>query len=46
MRSISEDRQHISLLLLLAIYSHVMPDMQQGASDKLEQTLFTKTGTQ
>jgi len=27
-------------------YSHVMPDMQQGASDKLEQMLFTKTGTQ
>jgi len=26
-------------------YSHVMPDMQQGASDKLEQMLFTKTGT-
>ncbi len=34
------------LLITMDTYSHVIPDMQQGASDKLEQMLFAKTGTQ
>ena len=34
-----------SITLTMDTYSHVLPDMQQGASDKLERMLFTKTGT-
>jgi integrase len=37
---------HSSITLTMDTYSHVLPDMQQGASDKLERMLFTKTGTQ
>jgi hypothetical protein len=40
------DYGHASITLTMDTYSHAMPDMQQGASDKLEQMLFTKTGTQ
>jgi integrase len=36
---------HASITLTMDTYSHVLPDMQQGASDKLEQMLFAKTGT-
>ena len=43
---VSERLGHASITLTMDTYSHVMPDMQQGASDKLEQMLFTKTGTQ
>jgi integrase len=42
---VSERLGHASITLTMDTYSHVMPDMQQGASDKLEQMLFTKTGT-
>jgi integrase len=43
---VSERLGHASITLTMDTYSHVLPDMQQGASDKLEQMLFTKTGTQ
>jgi len=43
---VSERLGHASITLTTDTYSHVMPDMQQGASDKLEQMLFAKTGTQ
>ena len=43
---VSERLGHASITLTMDIYSHVMPDMQQGASDKFAQMLFTKTGTQ
>jgi integrase len=43
---VSERLGHASITLTMDTHSHVIPDMQQGASDKLEQMLFTKTGTQ
>ena len=43
---VSERLGHSSITLTMDTYSHVLPDMQQGASDKLERMLFTKTGTQ
>jgi integrase len=43
---VSERLGHASITLIMDTYSHVLPDMQQGASDKLERMLFTKTGTQ
>lgn len=41
---VSERLGHASITLTMDTYSHVLPDMQQGASDKLERMLFTKTG--
>jgi integrase len=43
---VSERLGHASITLTMDTYSHVLPDMQQGASEKLESLLFTKTGTQ
>jgi integrase len=43
---VSERLGHASITLTMDVYSHVLPDMQQGASDKLENLLFKKTGTQ
>jgi integrase len=43
---VSERLGHASITLTMDTYSHVLPDMQQSASDKLERMLFTKTGTQ
>jgi integrase len=37
---VSERLGHASIVLTLDTYSHVLPDMQQGASDKLEGLLF------
>jgi integrase len=42
---VSERLGHASITLTMDVYSHVLPDMQQGASDKLESLLFNKTGT-
>jgi integrase len=42
---VSERLGHSSITLTMDVYSHVLPDMQQGASDKLESLLFKKTGT-
>lgn len=41
---VSERLGHSSITLTMDVYSHVLPDMQQGASDKLEKILFNKTG--
>ena len=37
---VSERLGHSTITLTLDTYSHVLPDMQQGASDKLEHLLF------
>ena len=42
---VSERLGHSSITLTMDVYSHFLPDMQQGASDKLERILFSKTGT-
>ena len=40
----SERLGHSTIVLTLDIYSHVLPNMQQGAADRIETLLF-KTGT-
>ena len=40
----SERLGHSTIVLTLDTYSHVLPDMQQGAADRIENLLF-KTGT-
>lgn len=42
---VAERLGHASIVLTLDTYSHVLPDMQQGASDKLETMLYRKNGT-
>lgn len=42
---VSERLGHSNITLTLDTYSHVLPSMQQGASEKLERMLFEKTGT-
>lgn len=42
---VSERLGHASITLTLDTYSHVLPDMQQSASDKLEKVLFNNTHT-
>ncbi|HEV7376820.1 MAG TPA: tyrosine-type recombinase/integrase [Pyrinomonadaceae bacterium] len=42
---VSERLGHASVTLTLDTYSHVLPTMQQAASDKLENMLFSKVGT-
>ena len=37
---------HASVTLTLDTYSHVLPSMQQAASEKMESILFEKTGAQ
>jgi integrase len=43
---VSERLGHASVTLTLDVYSHVLPSMQEAASQKLEKMLFSKTGTQ
>ena len=43
---VSERLGHASITLTLDTYSHVLPSMQQAASEKLEGILFKKTGTE
>jgi integrase len=43
---VSERLGHASITLTLDTYSHVLPSMQQAASEKLESILFEKTGTE
>jgi hypothetical protein len=38
--------QQSRIVLTPDTYSHVLPSMQQGATEKLEQMLFKRTGTQ
>ena len=42
---VSERLGHASIVLTLDTYSHVLPDMQQTAVDKLEKMLFCEVGT-
>jgi integrase len=42
---VSERLGHSSVTITLDVYSHVLPSMQQGASDKLERLLFQKTAS-
>lgn len=42
---VSERLGHASITLTLDVYSHVLPDMQKAATDKLENLLFRRTGT-
>lgn len=42
---VSERLGHASIVLTLDTYSHLLPDMQQAASDKLEKILFGEVGT-
>ncbi len=42
---VSERLGHSSIVLTLDTYSHVLPSMQQAATEKLENMLFRKTGT-
>jgi integrase len=37
---VSERLGHSSIALTLDVYSHVLPDMQQQAAEKLEAMLF------
>ena len=43
---VSERLGHANVSITLDTYSHVLPSMQQAASEKLETMLFTKSGTQ
>jgi integrase len=43
---VSERLGHATIVLTLDTYSHVLPSMQKGATDKLENLLYRKTGTQ
>lgn len=42
---VSERLGHASITITMDTYSHVLPSMQQAASDKLESMLYAKTGT-
>jgi integrase len=43
---VGERSGHANIIMTLDIYSHVLPSMQQAASEKLEGILFKKTGTE
>ncbi len=42
---VSERLGHASITLTMDTYSHVLPTMQEAASQKLESLLYGKTGT-
>jgi integrase len=42
---VSERLGHSSVTLTLDVYSHVLPNMQKGAAEKLENLLFSGVGT-
>lgn len=42
---VSERLGHASVTLTLDTYSHVLPDMQRGAAEKLEKLIFAGVGT-
>ncbi len=41
MKVVSERLGHASAALTLDVYSHVLPDMQQGAAERMEKLLFS-----
>lgn len=42
---VSERLGHSTITLTMDVYSHVLPNMQQSASDELEAMIFSKNGT-
>lgn len=42
---VSERLGHASITLKMDCYSHLLPDIQRGATEKLERLLFSKTGS-
>ena len=42
---VSERLGHSTVVLTLDVYSHVLPTMQQDATDHLEDMIFSKTGS-
>jgi integrase len=42
---VSERLGHSTITLTLDVYSHVLPDVQKAATEKLENLLFRKAGT-
>lgn len=42
---VSERLGHASIALTLDVYTHVLPDMQEAAAQKLENILFRSAGT-
>jgi len=42
---VSERLGHTSVKITLDTYSHVLPDMQQAATEKLERMLYSRFGT-
>jgi integrase len=42
---VSERLGHSTITLTLDVYTHVLPDMQKAAAEKLENLLFSRTGT-
>jgi len=43
---VSERLGHASIVLTLDTYSHVLPSMQQGATEKLEEMLYLNKNNQ
>jgi integrase len=41
---VSERLGHSTIVLTLDVYSHVLPTMQQNATEQLEQMIFRKNG--
>lgn len=42
---VSERLGHSTIVLTLDVYSHVLPSMQEAATEQLEEMIFRKTGT-
>ncbi|HEX8397676.1 MAG TPA: site-specific integrase [Pyrinomonadaceae bacterium] len=43
---VSERLGHSTIVLTLDVYSHVLPNMQEAASDELDRLIFKQSGTQ
>ena len=42
---VSERLGHSTIVLTLDVYSHVLPTMQEAATEHLEDMIFSKTGS-
>jgi len=42
---VSERLGHSTIVLTLDVYSHVLPTMQEEATEHLEEMIFSKTGS-
>jgi integrase len=45
LKVVSQRLGHSTITLTLDVYSHVLPDMQKAAAEKLDNLLFRKTGS-